>query len=187
MASEARCGRRPVASEWQKMQAKKSSMRKKVMESQRGQVLLVLESEYASAPSITTMNRAMMPHGRIDAELEGEDDGDEIDAEGENPEQRDGGDVGGEIAGDGAELHGGAHGEEDPEELVGERGGRGGGVVDGERVRRSGGGAGFGGQDDGEQSEDGKSAAPGEALGVKGEVGFDDGGVKSEGQERGEI
>ena len=56
--------------------------------------------------------------------LEGENERDEIDSERENPEQRDGGDVCGEITGDGAQLHGRAHGQQNPEQLVTERGGR---------------------------------------------------------------
>jgi len=43
--------------------------------------------------------------------LERDDDGDEVNRERQDPEQRDGGDVGGEEAGYGAELHGGPHGE----------------------------------------------------------------------------
>ena len=52
-------------------------------------------------------------------ELEGEDEGEEIDGEWEHPEQRDGGDVDGEVRGDGAQLHGGGHGKEKPEPSCG--------------------------------------------------------------------
>ena len=56
--------------------------------------------------------------------LEGENERDEIDREGKNPEQRDRGDVCGEITGDGAQLHGRAHGQQHPKQLVRERRGR---------------------------------------------------------------
>ena len=65
----------------------------------------------------------MIARGSRLRELERKDESDEIDSERENPEKRDGGDVGGEITGNGAQLHGSAHGQQDPEEFVNERGG----------------------------------------------------------------
>src|ERR1035438_7343962 len=51
--------------------------------------------------------------------LKRKDQREEIDAERKNPQKRDGGDIGGQIAGYGAQLHGRAHGQQDPKELVG--------------------------------------------------------------------
>ena len=47
--------------------------------------------------------------------LEREDEGEEIDGEGQHPEQGDSGDVDGKVRGDGAQLHGCGHGKQEPE------------------------------------------------------------------------
>ena len=46
--------------------------------------------------------------------LEGEDEGKQVDGERKHPEQRDGGDVDGQVCRDGAQLHGGGHGKQKP-------------------------------------------------------------------------
>ena len=64
------------------------------------------EDEHEEAGEDAAMEKSRKP--------EGQDQGEQVDGEGQDPEERDGGDVGGEVYGDGAELHGGGHGQEDP-------------------------------------------------------------------------
>src|SRR6185312_16150722 len=55
-------------------------------------------------------------------DFEGDDEGNKVGGEGNDPEERDGGDVLGEIGSHGAELHGGDGGECEPEEAGAEGG-----------------------------------------------------------------
>ena len=115
-------------------------------------------------------------------EFEREDEGEEVDGQREHPEQRDGGDVDGEVAGDGAQLHGGGHGKQEPEPF------RGGWCLRSDwfpcasivGVRR----AGLPGEDDAEDGVDEEAERPESSLKSKGEVRFDEEWVGDQCKER---
>lgn len=116
--------------------------------------------------------------------FKGEDEAEEVDGEGKDPEQRDGGHVAGEVAGDGAELHGGGKWEEEPKEF-GAEGSERGRASGRRRVRKErwAGLAGLPGQGRGQKSEEDDTQRPEMALSEQWEMTFDDGRIEQEGEQ----